>query len=234
MGKQTLSGRVRRYILEKYGVEPVPSGRAGDLVFRHDAGGRFAVLSGDGETLSVRVEDPLLRDLLLRQPGCETAERAGLGWLAFRLDDLSDLPFLRDRIDASALAAAPPRLRQALRPPKEWLVPANPKYYDILTAFDGTDTILWKQGAGIRVGDTVFLYAAAPVSAILYRCAVTETQIPCDDRGELHITHLMRLRLERRYDPGRFPFAALRDEYGVFAVRGPRGVPPELSRKLKK
>ena len=45
-------------------------------------------------------------------------------------------------------------------------------------AFEEAEEILWKQGSGIKKGDTVFLYVAAPVSAILYRCLVTETDIP--------------------------------------------------------
>ena len=66
------------------------------------------------------------------------------------------------------------------RPPKEWLVPANPKHYDVIHAFDDKDEIDWKQGRGIIVGDTVYLYAAAPVSAILFKCRVTKTDIPFD------------------------------------------------------
>ena len=68
--------------------------------------------------------------------------------------------------------------RLMIRPPKEWLIPSNPKYYDIIHAFDDTDEIDWKQGAGIKTGDTVFMYVGSPVSAVLYKCKVTETDIP--------------------------------------------------------
>ena len=229
MKKQDLSGRVLRYI----GEDCLRTETRGCTVFRHgESGRRFAFL--EGETLTVRVEDPLLRDLLLRQPGYAPGVRGGLGWLSVALDGTVPFDELRDRIDASRLATASPRERQALRPPKEWLIPANPKYYDVERAFEDTDTILWKQGSGIKIGDTVYMYAAAPVSAILYRCLVLETDIPCDDRGELHITSLMRIRLLRRYDPAAYPFRVLRDEYGIFAVRGPRGVPFDLSEALNK
>lgn len=65
-----------------------------------------------------------------------------------------------------------------MRPPKEWIIPANPKYYDIQAAFRTSKEIDWKQGKGIKVGDTVYMYVAAPVSAILYKCRVTRTDIP--------------------------------------------------------
>ena len=77
------------------------------------------------------------------------------------------------------------------------------------------------------------MYVAAPVSAILFKCEVTETDIPCHDTGMLHIRSLMRLRLQKRYRPDRFTFEVLRSEYGIFAVRGPRGVPEHLSEALR-
>ena len=97
----------------------------------------------------------------------------------------------------------------------------------------GTRGILWKQGKGIKAGDTAFMYVAAPVSAILYKCLVTETDIPCDDDGPLNIRALMRIRLEKRYPPEQFTFDVLGSVYGIFAVRGPRGIPSSLSKALK-
>ena len=131
--------------------------------------------------------------------------------------------------------AAGKKTQEKVRPPKEWLIPSNPKYYDIIHAFDHTDTIDWKQGAGIKTGDTVFLYVGAPVSAVLYKCEVTETDIPYQyqDRN-LTINVLMKIRLLRRYVPEQFTFGVLKSEYGIFAVRGPRGVPVSLSAALGK
>ena len=120
------------------------------------------------------------------------------------------------------------------RPVKEWLIPANPKYYDVLHAFDEKDEIDWKQGKGIIVGDTVFMYAAAPISAILYCCKVAKTNIPFDyAENGLTIKELMKIKLQKRYQLDNFPFALLRDEYGIFAIRGPRGIPHSLSEALK-
>ena len=70
-------------------------------------------------------------------------------------------------IDESYAVTASKEKKQKIRPPKEWIIPANPKYYDIEHAFDGTKEINWKQGRGIRPGDMVFMYAAAPVSAMV-------------------------------------------------------------------
>ncbi len=125
--------------------------------------------------------------------------------------------------------------KKAVRGPKTWIIPANPKYYDIIHAFDHTDVINWKQGAGIKEGDTVFLYVAAPFSAIFYQCEVLETDIPYEFADEnLTIKTLMKIRLLRRYDPEKFTFEVLKKEYSIFAVRGPRGIPDALKEALDK
>ena len=114
------------------------------------------------------------------------------------------------------------------------IVPANPKYYDIEHAFDLRNVIEWKQGKGVRKGDIVYLYVAAPVSAILFRCTVTETEIPYQYWDEnLIIRSLMRIRLEKRYQADAFPIERLRNEFGIFAVRGPRGIPWRLGEALR-
>ena len=43
----------------------------------------------------------------------------------------------------------------------------------------------------------------------------------------------MKIKLLKRYDPEEFTFDVLKDEYGIFAVRGPRGIPHSLSEALK-
>ena len=123
--------------------------------------------------------------------------------------------------------------KEKVRLPKEWVIPANPKYYDIGHAFDIANEIDWKQGSGIKTGDTVYVYVAAPVSAILYRCEVTETDIPYDYADDnLTIKALMKIRLLHCYEPDRFTFEVLKEEYGVNAIRGPRGIPDSLSEAL--
>ena len=150
------------------------------------------------------------------------------------LDGTVSLDEITHLIDVSYNVTASKKTKQKTRPPKEWIIPSNPSYYDIVHAFDDTDIIDWKQGKGIKKVDTVFLYVGSPVSAILYQCKVTEVDIPCDYRSpELTITKLMKIKLIKRYKPEQFTFEPLKTEFGIFAVRGPRGVPNSLSAALK-
>lgn len=187
------------------------------------------------DILNVKVSDPLLLDSLVQQNGFFRGYHMNKGsWVSILLDGTVPFEEIRQRLKESYMATASKAAKQKLRPPKEWIVPANPKYYDIEAAFAEADEIEWKQGKGIRTGDTVFVYVAAPVSAILYQCRVTGTDIPYRfDEGNLHMTSLMKIKLVKRYRPDQFTFDILGKEYGIYAVRGPRGIPGSLSRALK-
>ena len=77
------------------------------------------------------------------------------------------------------------------------------------------------------------MYVAAPVSAVLYKCKVIETDIPYHfDDGNVHMKSLMKIRLLREYETDRFTFERLGRDYGIYAVRGPRGIPDSLSEAL--
>ena len=187
------------------------------------------------DIINVKVDDMLFRDTLIQQPGIFPAYHMNKQhWVTVLLNGTVPEKQVLDLLDASFMATASAKEKQKKRPPKEWIIPSNPNYYDIIHAFDTTDEIDWKQGAGIKTGDTVFMYVGSPVSAILYKCKVTETDIPYRYRDEnLTITALMKIKLLKRYKPEKFTFDVLKGEYGIYAVRGPRGIPDRLSANLK-
>ena len=246
--------KIFEYVKKKYGTEPdypFISGRTPIAypVLRHEDNRKiFALfmdvsmdkLGLDGtervDIINVKMGDPLLADVLSQQTGYFHGYHISRGnWISILLDGTVPFEDICRWIDESYVVTASKQKRQKYRPPKEWIVPANPKYYDIEHAFDHAKEIDWKQGNGIKTDDTVYMYVASPVSAILYKCKVTKTDIPCDYRdGSLTITALMRIRLLKRYKPGKFTFDKLKGEYGIYAIRGPRGVPHSLSEELKK
>jgi len=249
MREKSYRDRLTAYVKKKYRASPenlwlrYPE----YAVFRHAESGKWFGIVMDvpesklglpGERtvdiLNVKPGDPRLVDLLVQQPGYFRGWHMNRGsWVSILLDGTVPFAEVCRWLDESVLATASPAEKKKLRPPKEWIVPANPKYYDVEAAFAAAEEIEWKQGSGIKTGDTVFLYLAAPVSAILYKCLVTETDIPCDYEGEIRIKALMRIRLLKRYPRDRFTFDVLGSQYGIFAVRGPRGIPKSLSEALK-
>ena len=201
-------------------------------LFMDIPGDRLGLESGETvEIVDLKMGDPLLADLLVRQPGFFRGYHISRGnWISILLDGSVPFEELCRWLEESYLATA----SKETRPPKDWIIPANPGYYDVEAAFAQAEEINWKQGRGIKTGDTVFMYVAAPVSAILYKCRVTKTDIPTYfDNGEVRMKSLMRIRLLKRYPPDRFTFDVLGKEYGIFAVRGPRGIPGSLKKALK-
>lgn len=194
-------------------------------------------LSGSDKVdiLNVKVDDLILAQILVQQEGyLRGYHQASRSWVSILLDGTVPLEEITGLIDMSYRVTASSAKKQKIRPPKEWVVPANPKYYDIQGAFEKAEEIDWKQGSGIRTGDTVFMYVAAPVSAILYKCRVTQTDIPFEfSNKNVTMKALMKIKLERRYEPEAFTFERLKEEYSIFAVRGPRGIPKSLSEALK-
>ena len=244
MPDKTMRERVFEYAAEKYGTRPeylfekLPD----CAVLRHyDNRKWYAIImsvrrskfgggEGNVDVMNVKVGDPFIIESLTAERGFYRAYHMSKSeWISVFLDGTVGEKDVFALLDRSYFVTASGFRKRKMRDPKEWIVPANPKYYDIVHAFDSGDTIEWKQGAGINRGDTVFIYVGAPVSAIMFKCLVTETDIPYDySDGKLQIRALMKIKLIRRYDPDRFTFGVLKDEYGVNAVRGPRGIPYSL------
>ena len=243
--------KIIEYVKKKYKTKPeyLWKSTPDAAVFRHSDNNKWyglimnvwadrLGLSRDEQVdiLNVKINDAFLMDMLLQQKGYSRGYHMNkMSWLTILLDGTVSFDDICDRIDESFLNTASAKKKNKVRPPKEWIIPANPKYYDIVHAFDNTDIIDWKQGSGIKVKDTIYMYVGAPVSAILYKCKVIETDIPYDyEDGKLTISALMKIKLLKRYDADRFTFNRLKEEFGIYAVRGPRGIPNSLSAELSK
>ena len=241
--------RIFAYIKKKYKADPeYPWGEDDGAVLRHEDNRKwFALVMNIGrdklgltgeervDVVNLKIDDMAFKDVLMQDKGIFPAYHMNKEhWITVLLDGTVEEGQIRNLIDLSFTATASKKKKTKIRPAKEWIVPANPKFYDIEHAFDEAEIIEWKQSSSIKAGDTVYLYVGAPVSAILYKCKAVETDIPYRYRDEnLTISTVMRIKLLRRYDPQAFPFSRLKEEYGIYAVRGPRGVPNSLSHALK-
>ncbi len=248
--KASLRNDVLRYVKRKYSCEAeyLWAGFPAYAVVRHDDNQKWfglimniprkkLGLEGNEivDILDVKLGDTLLCDLFLQQDGFFPGYHLSKGnWISILLDGTVPVKEIKDLIDRSYLVTASQKTKHELRPSKEWIIPSNPHYYDIVHAFDDSDTIYWKQGQSIKAGDTLFMYVGAPVSAILYKCKVIETDIPYRKKNpNVNISALMKIRLLKRYPPERFPFERLKSDYEIYAVRGPRGIPENLSQDLE-
>ncbi|MDH3974926.1 MAG: hypothetical protein OEV42_11665 [Deltaproteobacteria bacterium] len=58
----------------------------------------------------------------------------------------------------------------------DWLYPANTKFYDVIGAFSQAETY-WPVNSNVIVGDTVYIYLAAPYKQIAFVCQVSEMNL---------------------------------------------------------
>ena len=119
-------------------------------VFRHSDNSKWFALQASvpGEKLglgghdliefvNVKVDDLFFRDMLIQQDGILPAYHMNKQhWVTVLLDGTVSEKQVLDLIDASFLATASAKKKQKIRPSKEWIIPSNPRYYDIIHAFD--------------------------------------------------------------------------------------------------
>ena len=105
----------------------------------------------------------------------------------------------------------------------EWIIPANPKYYDVEEGFlNHNDILTWNRNSRIEKGDIVYIYMASPISAIEYQCKVIEVY------GDL-----MKLQRIKTYDRSVCSFSKMK-ELGIRSVRGARYMSQEVKDYLLK
>ena len=239
------ANRLVRHILSSYGDKPdFPWEKYTDYaVFRHPSTQKWYALvmaldkskigAGKGETEVVNLKTDHATELQSENGIYPAYHMNKNSWISLILDDSIADERLWKLLDDSHQFAMQGKVKNGRKERiNEWLVPANPKYYDVEKAFLENQQVTWKQSTHIAVGDIVYMYVGAPRSAVMYRCEVLETDIPYK-RKHPHITinKLMKLQLLQCYDPQLFPFAKLK-EFGVNAVRGPRNMPKALSEHI--
>lgn len=110
-----------------------------------------------------------------------------------------------------------------------WVIPCNPKYYDIVSAFDNLDVIEWSQSTNTNVGDTVYIYVGEKYKSIMFKCEV----IAADLYGNRSVDdypyykelakdpdiRYMKLKLLEKYSPDKYPLVELK-ENGLTSVQG--------------
>lgn len=83
-----------------------------------------------------------------------------------------------------------------------WIIPCNPRCYDVFSAFKKLKTVDWRQSAkSIDVGDTVYIYVGRPVQAIMYKTHVIAAGFPESEAdnsdAEFNLRPIPELKAER-------------------------------------
>ena len=61
---------------------------------------------------------------------------------------------------------------------KKWMIPANPKYFDISGCLNKYGYVYWRQHYNFQTGDIIYVYVANPDSSVKFKCIVEEHDLP--------------------------------------------------------
>jgi predicted DNA-binding protein (MmcQ/YjbR family) len=188
-------------------------------------------ISSDRESHPISIMNvkvtPEDRDRLLQKDGFYPAYHMNHEhWITICLDDAVDDETIEQLLDVSRqLVQGKSFIRHGSQ---AWIIPANPKMFDIVGYFRMVNVSSWRQYPSIRQGDTVYIYVGVPFQAIMYRCVVKKTDVP-DEEEHPH----MIMDIVERYDPSLCQRHGMMARYGVTNVRGPRRMPEGLEKELR-
>lgn len=219
------SNEVSNLIKEKYNVLPefLWESNPNYGIFRNKSSNKwFGVImnidrsklnlneSGKVEVLNVKLDD--LVNTYLNKEGIYPAyHMSKKSWVSITLDNTLSNEKVMNLIDISF---------DLSNRKKEWIIPANPKYYDIVNSFNDKDTIAWRKSHNFMINDIVYIYITEPYAYIMFKCVV----ISLDE-------DVMMLKLIKRYNDNEFTFERLKS-CGVKSVRSPRSITSKLSEEL--
>ncbi len=232
------ANRISRYIKEKYNDDPEFLWEKFPQygVFRNKNNNKWYSIimnldlskldngNGEVEIINVKLDEDKIQNLLKEKGFYEAYHMKKSDWVSILLNDTLDDAEIISLLDESY---------NLISEPKEWIVPANPKYYDIINCFNDVDEIIWKQSSDVNINDIVYLYVSDPYSKIMYKCRAIEVNIPYEYKDKnVSMNHVMKIKLLKRLDNKNYTFKYL-NKLGIKAIRGPRKITKEISEKLK-
>lgn len=244
---QDQSNRLAQLIKEKWGDLPdypfakLPAYGA----FRHPSNDKWYALVSqipkgklDGsadqelvEIVNLKVDGREIAELLSQSGIYPAYHMSKKTWVSVLLDDTVEDQTVFDLLEKSRYLVGP-KSYKAEHGPDYWVIPANPKVYDIDTEFAENKIVYWPQKSTIQAGDIVVIYVTAPIQAIRYVCRVLGANL--ENYGESDIPtekKLMQVELLAQLTDDVLPRARMMD-LGVKAVRGPRRLTEEFIRYL--
>lgn len=237
------SYRTAEMILQNYGQQP-GTGRLRRRechFFGQDSSRRYALIGpvdlsvygqeGQGEILEVRCEQDE-REAYLQKSGFVRPHYMKQDhWIGILMDESVDDQLISSLLEKSRRIAEGKNAISGLI--REWVYPANPKYFDLDHGFSVSDQLYWKQSSKVHVGDLIYIYYGMPFGEIRYLCEVSECDIvnKAPDDGGIRSEILMRIRRLKFFD-GHLLNRALLKKYGFTNFRGPRYMSKELKAKI--
>lgn len=231
------SNRIAQLIKEKWGDLPdYPFTKSPETgAFRHPANNKWYALvtqvkrgqldgSADQEQVEIvnlKVDSREIAESLSQSGIFSAYHMSKKAWVSVLLDETVEDKAIIALLEKSRYLVGP-KSYKADQGPDYWVIPANPKVYDIDTEFAENKVVYLPQKSTIQAGDIVAIYVTTPVQAIRYVCRVLGANL--ENQGESDIPtekKVMQVELLAQFSDDVLPRARMMD-LGVRAVRGPR------------
>ncbi|MGV3029986.1 MmcQ/YjbR family DNA-binding protein [Streptococcus suis] len=242
------SNRIAQLIKEQWGDLPdYPFAKLPTYgAFRHPSNNKWYALvsqisrdklDGSGsqelvEIVNLKVDGREIAELLSQSGIYPAYHMSKKTWVSVLLDDTVEDQKVFALLEKSRYLVGP-KSYKAAQGPDYWVIPANPKVYDIDTEFAENKVVYWPQKSTIQAGDIVAIYVTAPVQAIRFICRCLAANLA--NQGESDIPtekRLMKVELLAQLPDDILPRQRMM-ALGVKAVRGPRRLTKEAIEYLK-
>lgn len=70
---------------------------------------------------------------------------------------------------------------------KKWMIPANPKYFDLKGCLEKLGYVYWRQHFNFQTGDIIYIYVSSPESAVRYKCVVDGHDLPFSSDNDVEL-----------------------------------------------
>lgn len=168
--------------------------------------------SGEIEIINVKVDD--LVNSYLKEKGIYPAyHMSKKSWITIILNDTCKDEKIMNLIDISY---------ELVNKKSTWIIPANPKVYDIVSDFKKSDIMTWKHQNSMELGDIIYIYMTKPMGYIKYKCQIIDIN-----------NNIMTIKLIKEFDDNLLTLD-LFNNYGLKSVRSPRRIPDKLNSFLEK
>lgn len=167
--------------------------------------------SGEIEIINVKIDD--LVNSYLKEKGIFPAyHMSKKSWITIILDDTCKDEKIMELIDISY---------EIVNKKSTWIIPANPKVYDIISDFKKSDIMTWNHQSSMELGDIIYIYMTKPMGYIKYKCQIIDIN-----------DNIMTIKLMQEFNDNLLTFDLL-NNYGLKSVRSPRRIPDKLKNYLE-
>ena len=167
--------------------------------------------SGEIEIINVKVDD-LVNDYLKEKGIFPAYHMSKKSWITIILDDTCKDEKIMELIDISY---------ELVNKKSTWIIPANPKVYDIISDFKKSDIMTWNHQSSMELGDIIYIYMTKPMGYIKYKCQIIDIN-----------DNIMTIKLMQEFNDNLLTFDLL-NNYGLKSVRSPRRIPDKLKNYLE-